>query len=81
MKTNVVFRVYKNGNVIALFPDIDEGRGLCSSYIKMGQHSSASYVWIIQQTKPATEKQYGELFKELTHIGYNLNVQQRRTRR
>jgi hypothetical protein len=40
-KTRVIMRRFC-GEVIALFPDIDEGRGLCLSYMRIVQHSPAS---------------------------------------
>lgn len=77
-KVRVVFRVYKAGDIIALFPDIDEGRGLISCYMHVGQHGSVSYAGVIRSTKPASEKQYAELHKELSSIGYDLTVRKRK---
>jgi hypothetical protein len=77
-KTVVVFRVWKGiGTVIALFPGIDEGRGYCSSYEHVGQHSGADYSGVIQKTRPATPNEYQDLLKELRRIGYNLTIRRR----
>ena len=72
-KTRVIFRVFSNGEVIALFPHIDEGNGNILSYMHIGQHGGASPL-IVNDTTPATPGQYKELFAELQGIGYNLEV-------
>jgi len=82
MPTNpdvVVFRTYKEGDVIALFPGITEGVGLCLSYMHIGQHSAASYGMVLQETRLATEEEYAPLQQELEAIGYNLKIQRRRS--
>jgi len=67
--TTVVFRRwYKQEDgtgVIALFPDVDEGRGMCSSYEHMGQHGAASYTGVVSRTRPATATEYADLKREL----------------
>ena len=83
MKTEqqkVVFRVFKDGNIIALFPDDSYKYGsmyytVC--YQHSGQHASCDYKAVISITRPATEEQYRNLAKELTGMEYNLKVQQR----
>ena len=80
-KTKVVFRVWKGefeGDVIALFPDIDEGHGSCSSYMHVGQHAPASYYHMITRTRPAKPAEYASLKRELENIGYNLDVRKKR---
>jgi len=72
-KTRVIFRVFADGEVIALFPHIKENNGMIGSYMHVGQHSPADPA-IVNDTKPATPEQYGELFAELQSIGYNLEV-------
>ena len=82
MPTNpdvVVFRTYKDGDVIALFPGITEGIGYCLSYMHIGQHSAASYGMVLQETRLATEEEYASLKQELEGIGYNLKVQKRKS--
>ena len=69
----VVFRIYPDGQVIALFPEESDKRtGGTMSYMHIGQHGDADYHGVIQQTKPATEAQYLPLFNELKSIGYKL---------
>jgi len=72
-QTRVVFRRWDNGDIIALFPDLEEGEGYCLSYEHVGQHGGADYR-IINDTEPAKETEYDSLFKELSSIGYNLRV-------
>lgn len=69
-----VFRVYPDGEVIALFPQIAASVvdiGLCESYTHTGQHSSAAIDLVIQETRLATPKEYAELLAELEQIGFN----------
>lgn len=82
--TRVIFRKFKSGvakgQIIALFPDdIANSYGECGSYMHIGQHSPADYTLVIMATKPATEEEYADLYKELVEIGYdNLKVAKRR---
>ncbi len=83
--TKVVFRVWKGtsgagfkGQVIALFPEEDEGHGFCNSYEHVGQHGSADYRLVISRTKPATPAEYEALRQELESIGYDLEIRARR---
>lgn len=78
-KTRVVFRVFK-GEVTAVFPDMEEGRGDLTCYAHVGQHSRCSRAWI-RDTKLATAKQAAPLKRELTKVGYNLKVVKRVSRR
>lgn len=78
-KTKVVFRKWKdNGDIIALFPEIEEGPIWCQSYMHVGQHGTAGYNHVIKGTVPATYKEYKELAKELRQIGYKLDIRKRR---
>lgn len=77
-KTKVVFRTYKDGEVIALFPDIDEGNYYCMSYMHIGQHGAADYSGVIRDTKPASPEQYKDLQRELENIGYSLLIRKRK---
>lgn len=79
-KTRAILRRL-NGEVIALFPDIDEGPGLCLSYMRIGQHSAASR-HLTRNTKPAHlgEPDATALVQELTRLGYNLQIIQRMPR-
>ena len=53
----VVFRRFKEGGVIALFPYIpwNESENTITSYMHAGQHGAADYKGIISGTLPATE--------------------------
>jgi len=74
----VVFRKWPNGDILALFPNIDDNRGMCSSYEHVGQHGGADYSSCISATKPAAPVEYADLLAELTSIGYDLKIRQRR---
>ena len=81
-KTIVVFRKFKDGEIIALFPDIPETYpGDCQSYLHVGQHGAANYAYLVRYiTTPATPEEYADLQEELTSIGYNLDIKKRITR-
>lgn len=78
-KIRVIFRAFKSGEIIALFPDIKQGNGLILSYMHIGQHGGASPN-IVSDTKPATPEQFAPLLNELTGIGYSLEIRKRITR-
>lgn len=70
--TKVIFRKFKCGDVIALFPQEPatlDGH-LCVSYMHVGQHSAASPS-IVRDTKPASIEEFRKLLWELEQIGYN----------
>ena len=75
-ETKVVFRKFKNGEVIALFPELKEHGGNILSYMHVGQHGAASTA-IVNDTTPATAQEFGPLFIELERIGYRLAVRKR----
>ena len=78
-KTKVVFRKYKDGSILALFPhERWDLTNFVSSYMHMGQHGGADYNGCIKDTKPAIQIEYKDLFNELEGIGYNLKVIKRR---
>lgn len=70
--TKVIFRKFRNGEVIALFPQEPATLDgwLCVSYMHQGQHSAAS-PRIVDNTKAATEEEYRKLLYELQSIGYD----------
>jgi hypothetical protein len=76
----VIFRKWRRGerDVIALFPGIDEGRGLCRSYMHVGQHGAADYMHVVRLTTPAQPAEYSDLAAELRERGYDLDIRQRR---
>ena len=75
-QTLTIFRKFKEGEIIALFPEMREPHGLCMSYMHLGQHGSADY-GIIRITKPATPEEYSDLKTELESIGYNLKIRRK----
>ncbi len=77
----VIFRKWKTGGVIALFPATayNTDPTLCMSYEHVGQHGAADDRGIIAMTIPASPEEYGDLKAELESIGYNLKIYQRET--
>lgn len=76
----VIFRIEKKGGaVVAVFPTLfyhgKERWYEVWCYAHVGQHSEMNYTYYQFETKPATEKQYAKLLKELEGQGYrNLKV-------
>lgn len=71
--TEMLFRKYRNGDIIALMPYVIEGPSrFCQSYMHVGKHGPARYEHIMQCTRPAKEQEYAELKLELESIGYNV---------
>ncbi len=79
--TDVIFRQWRNGDIIALFPNQDTGRYTCGSYMKVGQHSAADYEGVVSATILAAPKEYEDLKKELEKIGYKLRVLTRKPKK
>lgn len=81
--TKVVFRVWPNQNVIALFPyePFDRIGLFCDSYEHIGQHGAADYLGVLSATRPATKDEYADLYAELESIGYVLDVIKRKGNR
>ncbi len=74
--TKVIFRKFKDKEIIALFPEIEAGeRGYnCLSYMTVGQHSPADPS-IVHNTTLAIPEEYQELYTELEEmVGYKLQV-------
>lgn len=72
------FPAREGGELIALFPDIDEGVGRCSSYMHVGQHGPADR-GIVARTAPANpaDPDAVALLAELRSIGYRPRVVRR----
>jgi hypothetical protein len=84
-KTDVVFRIDTTpdfkGTCFALFPhEVADHSGNVTFYQHVGQHSAADYGFCIQKSRPATNKEFADLKKELSGIGYNLNIVQKQNR-
>lgn len=72
MQTIVIFRKFKEGDIIALFPqDTCPRTGFCNSYMHVGQHGDADYLGLIKSTKLAKPSEYRALLCELKSIGYD----------
>lgn len=78
MATKVIFRKFKDGQIIALFPEYKEKNGILS-YMAIGQHGESDYN-ITRVTKPAKPTEYDSLLNELRYIGYELRICKRITR-
>lgn len=81
-KTTVMFRKFREGDVVAMFPEIqaDMSKENCQSYQHIGQHGAASYQ-LVNDTRLATPEEYADLKLELEQIGYNLDIRQRITKK
>ena len=81
-KTKVIFRQFKTGEIIALFPALPgtNDPNTCESYMHVGQHSSAD-TDLVQSTKPAKKEKYQSLKRELESIGYKLEAKKRFSRK
>lgn len=75
--TIVVFRRWRDGGIIALFPEIPATNSYYDmlSYEHVGQHGAARD--IVSETTLATPKQYADLKRELEGRGYKLVVRRR----
>jgi len=72
-QTTVIFRKFKEGDIIAFFPYETE-RYITPSYMHIGQHGDSDYSELINRTKLAHPNEYENLKKELEDIGYNLKI-------
>jgi len=79
--TVVIFRMDKEGNVFALFPELpaDYQGVYCTCFQHVGQHCAADYYACIAESRPATPAEYADLEAELQQRGYDLEVRQRAT--
>lgn len=78
--TKVVFRKFKEGDIIAMFPR-EPGTydaSTCMSYQHLGQHGSAD-PRIVSITKLAKPSEYAALAKELRGLGYVLDIRTKMT--
>ena len=68
VEIKAVFRVWNDGGeVIALFPEVAEGPGMCLSYMHIGQHGGAQYPEIMDTdiTREALPAECEDLRREL----------------
>lgn len=79
--TVVIYRKWRNGDIIALFPFEPWNRASpnsCMSYERIGQHGGADFVGVVKCSKAAVEREFMPLHRELTAIGYRLEVRKRK---
>ena len=81
--TRVIFRKFSDGEIIAIFPDIES---TCNkpwermSYLHYGQHGACDHS-VVYGTTLATPTEYADLHRELVSIGYDdLKIVKRWTR-
>lgn len=83
-ETPVIFRKFREGDVIALFPQEpgDMNPSTCGSYMHIGQHGAAD-AGLARCTNPATPQEYADLKRELegAPYGYRLKLRRRFGRR
>lgn len=73
-KTEVIFRKFPEGDIIAIFPfDKWDLTGNYSSYMHVGQHGACSPELAKELLRP-TKEEYKNLKEELESIGYNLEI-------
>jgi hypothetical protein len=79
--TVVIFRTDREGITFALFPELpsDYQGFFCTCYQHVGQHCAADYCGCIASSRPATPAEYADLFVELQHRGYDLEIRHRAT--
>lgn len=74
-KTEVVFRKYKDGAVVAIFPnDKLDTSGNVTTYMHVGQHGAGSLEYMNGYLELALPEEYADLKRELEEIGYSLKV-------
>lgn len=76
-QTLTVFRKDPDGEVFALFPELEGSPGFSMSYQHIGQHGSADYRLCIRRSEPAIPEEYADLKEELESIGYNLKIRKK----
>ncbi len=70
---DTVYRNF-NGETIALWPAImADMNGHCQSYLHCGQHGTADFNHVMQNSEPADNIDKEILRKELLDIGYSQN--------
>jgi hypothetical protein len=70
--TKFIFRVFKEGDVIALSPHEQWSETLCASYQTIGGHSGADYHHCVSATRQATDIEAAPLIAELERLGYRV---------
>lgn len=78
--TDVIFKVFSEGDVIAMFPGLAGSSKLwqCLSYQHSGQHGPAD-IQLTRTLKTARPAEYASLKRELERQGYTLKIVKRAT--
>lgn len=77
LSDRVIFRVYPDGEVIAILIDQVDAPGIVACYVHIGGHSTADYGRVVQGTRLATVADRRPLQRELRRIGYHPRVMKR----
>jgi len=77
----VSFRTYKDGEVLAVLPDVEANLGRVTVYAHMGQHGEGDLAVVYAQSRLAKPSEYHSLLAELRSIGYRLRIVKRISRR
>jgi len=74
--TTVVFRRFRTGELVALFPEIPWSLdpNTCTSYQSVGQHGAADCAYVVRSTRPVPFNEALPLVRELRRIGYRLRI-------
>lgn len=75
----VIFRKFRQGDIIALLPDVPANPGRVMSYQRIGQHCEADRL-ITRETMRAEPAECAALLSELQSIYGPLTVRQRITK-
>jgi len=67
MKTTVIFRKDREGEIFAMFPEVpaDNYGRYCLAYQHVGQGCAADYVGCVRRSTPAKPNEYRELLTEV----------------
>jgi hypothetical protein len=75
MKTKVIFRKYRGGTVIALFPEVPtDGMGELCVLQSLTVKNSVDGFKTFSNTLPASPYEYQELKEKLENMGYTLVI-------
>lgn len=69
---DVIFRIEKDGGIVAVFPYVLWNRyeHTIACYTHYGQHGACTWIWARYDTSPASPDEYKDLLNELYRIGY-----------
>ena len=76
MKTPVLFRRDRGGEITAVLPDVEANAYELTCYAHVGQHSACTRDWYVT-TRAAKPAEYADLLAELTQIYGPMEVKRR----